>query len=90
MSLLGVVEETAKRVSDVDLNAVGKDIKQKLDMTYQDVVRGVRKIKTSAEDAVEETRLKIKANPLAVVAGVTVGAFAAGVLAGYIIRSRRQ
>jgi ElaB/YqjD/DUF883 family membrane-anchored ribosome-binding protein len=63
---------------------------QKLDTTYSDVVRGVRKVKTSTEEAIEETRLYIKAHPLAVVAGAALGAFALGALAGYIVRARRS
>jgi len=47
-------------------------------------------IKTSAEDAVEETRHKIRENPLAIVGGVALGAFGIGLLTGYIIRARKQ
>ena len=63
---------------------------QKLDTTYNDVVRGVRKVKNSTEEAIEDTRLYIKAHPLAIVAGTALGAFALGALAGYIVRARRS
>ena len=63
---------------------------QKLDTTYNDVVRGVGKVKTSAEQGIEDTRLYIKAHPLAVVTGTALGAFALGALAGYIVRARRS
>jgi ElaB/YqjD/DUF883 family membrane-anchored ribosome-binding protein len=63
---------------------------EKLDTTYDDVARGVRKIKTSAEDTIDDTRHYIKVHPLAAVAGTALGAFAIGVLTGYIVRGRRS
>ena len=57
---------------------------------YESTRRGIRRIKTTADDAIEEARHEIKEHPLAIVAGAALGAFAVGVLTGWIIRSRRS
>jgi ElaB/YqjD/DUF883 family membrane-anchored ribosome-binding protein len=77
--------EVVQKVKDLSAKAG-----QKLDTTYDVVVRGVRKIKNSSEEAIKDTRGYIKGHPLAVVAGTALGAFALGALAGYIVRARRS
>lgn len=85
----GGLKEGASKVVDQAKN-ISARVGEKLDTAYQDAVRGVRKIKRSAEDTVDEARHKIKENPLAIVSGAALAGFLLGLITGYVIRARRD
>ena len=61
-----------------------------LNSAYESTRRGIRKIKTSTDDAIEEARHEITEHPLAIVAATALGAFAIGMLTGWIVQARRK
>ena len=65
-------------------------IKEGLDTATHEIRRGVRRTKEAAADAMEDARHGIKKRPLTVVAATACGAFAVGVLAGWLVRARRD
>jgi len=75
--------EKAKEVS-------GK-IRDHVDTTYRSIGKGIKRAKTAAEDVVEDARDEIKERPLTAVAVIGVGAFALGLVTGWLItRSNRD
>jgi ElaB/YqjD/DUF883 family membrane-anchored ribosome-binding protein len=60
-------------------------VKERLDDTYNDLGRSVRRARAAAEDRVDDVRSTIKDRPLASVATVAAGAFAVGVLTGWLL-----
>jgi hypothetical protein len=66
------------------------DLKDRWKDTREVVQRRARRIKTAAEDGLEDARRQIKSHPLTFVAAVAGGAFVAGALVGWAAaRSRR-
>jgi len=64
--------------------------KKGVDVAYKQVAKGVRHTKAAAEEAVDDTRRNIKANPFAAVgiaAGVGVGV---GVFAAWMVARKRR
>jgi ElaB/YqjD/DUF883 family membrane-anchored ribosome-binding protein len=64
--------------------------KKGVDVAYKQVAKGVRRTKAVAEEAVDDTRRNIKANPFAAVgiaAGVGVGV---GVFTAWMVARRRR
>ncbi len=57
---------------------------------YENTRRGMQRIKNSAEDVIADARHEIKEHPVTIVAGAALGAFAIGVVTGWIVRSRRR
>jgi ElaB/YqjD/DUF883 family membrane-anchored ribosome-binding protein len=72
-----------------DLSAKVRD---RLDETYNDLNRTVRHAKDATEDRLEDLRDHVKSRPLASVATVAAGAFALGILTGWLFgrKSRSQ
>jgi len=60
-------------------------VKERLDDTYNDLGRTVRRAKAAAEDRLDEVRSTVKARPLTSVATVAAGAFAVGLLTGWLL-----
>ena len=92
------VESAAQTIGDLKNSAIdavelAKDITikagRKLDAAYDSARRGVRQIKTSAEDVAEDARHGIKEHPLTVVACTALAAFGIGMLAGWFTGRRR-
>ena len=77
--------EIAEKAHDITTR-----VKDRWNDTYRDVERGVRKAKVAAEQSVEDAREKIKARPITTVATVAIGAFATGLLAGWIVGKVRR
>ncbi len=77
--------EIAEKARDVSTR-----VKDRWTDTYRDVERGVRRAKLAAEEGVDDTRRKIKERPIATVAAVGGGAFAVGLLAGWIAGRKRR
>lgn len=60
-------------------------VKGRLDETYDDLGRTVRRAKAAAEDRLDDVRSQVKRRPLTSVATVAAGAFAVGILAGLLL-----
>jgi ElaB/YqjD/DUF883 family membrane-anchored ribosome-binding protein len=77
--------EIAEKARDVSAR-----VKDRWTDTYRDVERGVRRAKLATEEGVDDARRKIKERPIATVAAVAGGAFAVGLLAGWIAGRKRR
>jgi ElaB/YqjD/DUF883 family membrane-anchored ribosome-binding protein len=74
------VAEIADRARDLSAK-----VKDRLDETYNDLNRTVRRAKDATEDRLEDLRDHVKTRPLTSVAAVAAGAFALGMLTGWLI-----
>ncbi|HZS26389.1 MAG TPA: hypothetical protein VFB76_04100 [Candidatus Angelobacter sp.] len=60
-------------------------VKERLDETYDDLGRTVRRARAAAEDRLDDARTTVRQRPLTSVATVAAGAFAVGLLAGWLL-----
>ena len=60
-------------------------VKERLDETYDDLGRTMRRARAAAENQLDDVRSTVKDRPIASVAAVAAGAFAIGLLAGWLI-----
>lgn len=60
-------------------------VKERLDETYDDLGRTVRRAKVAAEDRLDDARNTVRQRPLTSVAAVAAGAFAVGLLTGWLL-----
>lgn len=74
------VAEIAEKAKDLS-----SKVKDRLDETYDDLGRTVKRAKAVAEDRLDDARSHIKKRPISSVATVAVGAFAIGILTGWLI-----
>ena len=65
-------------------------VRERLDDTYNDLGRTVRRAKAAAEDRLDDVRSQVKARPLTSVATVAAGAFAVGILTGWLLGRRSR
>lgn len=77
------VAEIADKAKDLSAK-----VKEHLDDTYHDLGRSVRRAKAVAEDRLDEVRSQVKRRPLTSVATVAAGAFAVGILTGWLLGRR--
>jgi ElaB/YqjD/DUF883 family membrane-anchored ribosome-binding protein len=74
------VAEIADRAKDLSTR-----VKERLDETYQDLERTARRARVAAEDRLDDVRSHVKKRPLTSVATVAAGAFAVGILTGWLL-----
>jgi ElaB/YqjD/DUF883 family membrane-anchored ribosome-binding protein len=74
------VAEIADRARDLSAK-----VKDRLDDTYNDLNRTVRRAKDATEDRLHDFRHHVKSRPLASVATVAAGAFALGIVTGWLL-----
>ncbi|HET8889618.1 MAG TPA: hypothetical protein VFQ41_12000 [Candidatus Angelobacter sp.] len=74
------VAEIAEKAKDLSAK-----VKERLDETYHDLGRTVRRAKAATEDRLDDVRDRVKERPLASVATVAAGAFAVGILTGWLL-----
>ena len=74
------VAEIADKARDLSAK-----VKERLDDTYNDLGRTVRRAKAVAEDRLDDVRSHVKKRPLTSVATVAAGAFAIGMLTGWLL-----
>ncbi|HEV7675520.1 MAG TPA: hypothetical protein VGQ12_13400 [Candidatus Angelobacter sp.] len=74
------VAEIADRARDLSAK-----VKDRLDDTYNDLNRTVRRAKAATEDRLDDVREHVKDRPLTSVATVAAGAFAVGMLTGWLL-----
>jgi ElaB/YqjD/DUF883 family membrane-anchored ribosome-binding protein len=79
------VAEIADRARDISAK-----VKDRLDETYNDLNRTVRRAKDATEDRLDDLRDHVKSRPLASVATVAAGAFALGILTGWLLGKPRS
>jgi ElaB/YqjD/DUF883 family membrane-anchored ribosome-binding protein len=60
-------------------------VKERLDETYNELGRTMRRARAAAEDRLDDVRSTVKDRPLTSVATVAAGAFAVGLLAGWLL-----
>ncbi len=60
-------------------------VKERLDETYDDLGRTVRRAKTVAENRLDDVRSTVKERPLTSVVTVAAGAFGVGLLVGWLL-----
>ena len=74
------VAEIADKARDISAK-----VREHLDETYHDLGRTVRRAKAAADDRLDDVRSQVKKRPLTSVATVAAGAFAVGILAGFLL-----
>jgi ElaB/YqjD/DUF883 family membrane-anchored ribosome-binding protein len=74
------VAEIAEKAKDLSAK-----VRERLDDTYHDLDRTVRRAKAATEDRLDDVRDQVKKRPLTSVATVAAGAFAVGILTGWLI-----
>jgi ElaB/YqjD/DUF883 family membrane-anchored ribosome-binding protein len=74
------VAEIADKARDLS-----SKVKDRLDETYNDLGRTVRRAKAATEDRLDDVRDHVKKRPLTSVATVAAGAFAVGILTGWLL-----
>jgi ElaB/YqjD/DUF883 family membrane-anchored ribosome-binding protein len=74
------VAEIADRARDLSAK-----VKDRLDETYNDLNRTVRRAKAATEDRLDDVRDRVKERPLASVATVAACSFAVGILTGWLL-----
>jgi ElaB/YqjD/DUF883 family membrane-anchored ribosome-binding protein len=77
------VAEFAEKAKDLTAK-----VRDRLDDTYRDLGRSVRRAKAAAEDRLDDVRSHVKRRPLASLATVAAGAFAVGILTGWLLSRR--
>jgi ElaB/YqjD/DUF883 family membrane-anchored ribosome-binding protein len=77
------VAEFAEKAKDLTAK-----VRDRLDDTYRDLGRSVRRAKAAAEDRLDDVRSHVKRRPLASLATVAAGAFAVGILTGWLLGRR--
>jgi ElaB/YqjD/DUF883 family membrane-anchored ribosome-binding protein len=77
------VAEFAEKAKDLSTK-----VRERLDDTYRDLGRSVKRAKAVAEDRLDEVRSHVKRRPLTSVATVAAGAFAVGILTGWLLGRR--
>jgi ElaB/YqjD/DUF883 family membrane-anchored ribosome-binding protein len=78
--VLDNVAEIAEKAKDLTAK-----VKERLDDTYHDLDRTVRRAKAATEDRLDDVRQQVKDRPLTSVAAVAAGAFAVGILTGWLL-----
>ena len=80
------VAEIADKAKDISAK-----VKERLDETYDDLGRSVKRAKVAAEDRLNDVRTHVKKRPISSLAAVAGGALAVGILTGWLIgRSNRS
>jgi ElaB/YqjD/DUF883 family membrane-anchored ribosome-binding protein len=74
------VAEIADKARDLS-----SKVKDRLDETYNDLNRTVRRAKAATEDRLDDVRDHVKKRPLTSIATVAAGAFAVGILTGWLL-----
>lgn len=74
------VAEIAEKARDLSAK-----VKERLDETYNDLGRTVQRAKAVAEDRLDDVRGHVKKRPITSIATVAAGAFAVGILTGWLI-----
>ena len=74
------VAEIAEKAKDLSVK-----VKERLDDTYHDLDRTVRRAKAATEDRLDYVRDRVKKQPLASITTVAAGAFAVGILTGWLL-----
>jgi ElaB/YqjD/DUF883 family membrane-anchored ribosome-binding protein len=74
------VAEIADKARDLSAK-----VKDRLDETYNDLDKTVRRAKAATEDRLDDVREHVRNRPLASVATVAAGAFAVGMLTGWLL-----
>lgn len=83
--VLDNVAEIAEKAKDLTAK-----VKERLDDTYHDLDRTVRRAKAATEDRLDDVRQHVKDRPLTSVAAVAAGAFAVGILTGWLLGRRTR
>jgi ElaB/YqjD/DUF883 family membrane-anchored ribosome-binding protein len=69
---------------------VSEEIRERVGSGYRTIHQGLKHAKVATEDAIEGARHEIKERPLTVTTAAAIGGFAIGLLAGWVIASRRK
>jgi ElaB/YqjD/DUF883 family membrane-anchored ribosome-binding protein len=86
-----ILENAGDQLTDIAEKArdISSKVRSRWNDTYRDLERGARRAKLAAEEGVDDARRRIKERPIATVAIVAGGAFAVGLLTGWIVGRRR-
>lgn len=63
-------------------------VKERLDETYHDLGRTVRRAKNAAEERIDDVRTTVRKRPITSVAAAGAAAFAVGLLTGWLLGRR--
>ena len=80
-------EQVRENMADIAERArdLSSKVKERLDETYDELGRTMRRAKAAAEDRLDDVRSTVKDRPIASVAAVAAGAFAIGLFAGWLL-----
>ena len=85
----GRAQEQVRDIAD-KAKEISNKVREQWDDTYRDVERSMRRARVAAEETVDDARRQIKNKPIAAVASVAAGAFALGLVAGFILGKARE
>jgi ElaB/YqjD/DUF883 family membrane-anchored ribosome-binding protein len=77
--------QLGSRVSDM-----AKDVRERADAAQQDIRRNLKRVKSRADDMLEEGRHEIKSHPLTAVAAFTAVGLLLGFTAGMLLSARKR
>jgi ElaB/YqjD/DUF883 family membrane-anchored ribosome-binding protein len=85
----GRAQEQVRDIAD-KAKEISNKVREQWDDTYRDVERSVRRARVAAEESADDARRHIREKPITMVASVAAGAFAIGLVAGFIIGKNRD
>jgi ElaB/YqjD/DUF883 family membrane-anchored ribosome-binding protein len=80
-------DQVRENMSDIAEKArdISAKVKERLDETYDDLGRTVRRAKAAAETRLDDVRTTVKDRPLTSVVTVAAGALGVGILIGWLL-----
>ncbi len=85
----GRAQEQVRDIAD-KAKEISNKVREQWDDTYKDVERSMRRARIAAEESADDARRHIRDKPITMVASVAAGAFALGLVAGFIIGKTRD
>lgn len=85
----GRAKEQVRDIAD-KAKDISNKVREQWDDTYRDVERSMRRARRAAEESADDARRNIREKPITMVASVAAGAFALGLVAGFILGKNRD
>ena len=88
-STIRQAQKQASEVSSLPVKVV-EELRRTVDSAYDEVSRGVRRAKNTANDVIYDSRYQIKRHPLAAVGSAAGAGLVLGFVIGWLARSSRR
>jgi len=85
----GRAKEQVRDIAD-KAKEISEKVREQWDDTYRDVERSVRRARIAAEGGLDDARKQIKNRPITIVASIAGGAFAVGLVTGFLLGRNRD